>query len=72
MAVPQGCLDQPATRHLDDGHAGLARARLAAFGWSLYALFWGSAGEPGMTHPFELTIERMSGDGNIYFEAAAG
>ena len=45
---------------------------LAAFGWSVYALFWGSAGEPGMTHPFELTIERMSGDGNIYFEAAAG
>ena len=27
---------------------------LAAFGWSLYALFLGTAGEPGMTHPFEL------------------
>jgi P-type Cu+ transporter len=45
---------------------------LAAFGWSLYALFLGTAGEPGMTHPFELTIARMSGTGNIYLEAAAG
>ena len=45
---------------------------LAAFGWSLYALFWGTAGVPGMTHPFELTIERTDGAGNIYFEAAAG
>ena len=25
---------------------------LAAFGWSLWALFLGTAGEPGMTHPF--------------------
>ncbi len=45
---------------------------LAAFGWSLYALFFGTAGEPGMTHPFELTVERTSGTGNIYLEAAAG
>ena len=45
---------------------------LAAFGWSVYALFWGTAGTPGMTHPFELTIERTDGAGNIYFEAAAG
>ncbi|WP_110207316.1 heavy metal translocating P-type ATPase [Nocardioides daejeonensis] len=45
---------------------------LAALGWSLYALFWGSAGEPGMTHPFELTVERSDGAGNIYLEAAAG
>ena len=45
---------------------------LAAFGWSLYALFWGTAGEPGMKHPFELTISRVDGSGNIYFEAAAG
>ena len=28
---------------------------LAAFGWSLCALFFGTAGEPGMTHPFELS-----------------
>ena len=45
---------------------------LAAFGWSLYALFFGSAGEPGMVHPFELTVERTDGAGNIYLEAAAG
>ena len=45
---------------------------LAALGWSVYALFWGTAGMPGMTHPFELTIERSDGAGNIYFEAAAG
>jgi Cu+-exporting ATPase len=45
---------------------------LAAFGWSLYALFLGTAGEPGMTHPFELTVERSDGAGNIYLEAAAG
>jgi len=45
---------------------------LAAFGWSLWALFFGTAGEPGMKHPFELTIERSDGAGNIYLEAAAG
>jgi Cu+-exporting ATPase len=45
---------------------------LAAFGWSLYALFLGTAGTPGMTHPFELTIRRTDGAGNIYLEAAAG
>jgi Cu+-exporting ATPase len=45
---------------------------LAAFGWSLVALFWGSAGETGMTHPFRITIERTDGLGNIYLEAATG
>ncbi|NIL86265.1 Copper-exporting P-type ATPase [Rhodococcus fascians] len=45
---------------------------LAALGWSLYALFFGTAGEPGMTHPFEFTIARMDGASNIYLEAAAG
>jgi Cu+-exporting ATPase len=45
---------------------------LAAFGWSLYALFLGTAGEPGMTHPFELTLARTDGSANIYLEAAAG
>jgi Cu+-exporting ATPase len=45
---------------------------LAALGWSLYALFWGTAGEPGMTHAFELTVARTDGSGNIYLEAAAG
>jgi Cu+-exporting ATPase len=45
---------------------------LAAFGWSLYALFWGTAGAPGMTHQFELSVARTNGSGNIYLEAAAG
>ncbi|WP_432677428.1 heavy metal translocating P-type ATPase [Rhodococcus pyridinivorans] len=45
---------------------------LAALGWSVYALFWGTAGEPGMVHPFEFTIARGDGSGNIYLEAAAG
>ncbi|MFJ2374706.1 heavy metal translocating P-type ATPase [Streptomyces sp. NPDC087769] len=44
----------------------------AAFLWSLWALFFGTAGMVGMTHPFELTIGRSDGAGNIYLEAAAG
>nr|WP_203840010.1 heavy metal translocating P-type ATPase [Actinoplanes humidus] len=43
---------------------------LAAFLWSLWALFLGDAGMPGMTHPFTL---RAGSDGDaIYLEAAAG
>ncbi|WP_406861669.1 heavy metal translocating P-type ATPase [Streptomyces sp. HUAS MG47] len=45
---------------------------IAAFAWSLWALFFGTAGTPGMTHPFEFTIARTDGAGNIYLEAAAG
>ncbi len=45
---------------------------LAAFAWSMYALFFGTAGEPGMTHPFRLTIERSAGTDNLYLEVAAG
>ncbi|WP_206307680.1 heavy metal translocating P-type ATPase [Streptomyces sp. A0958] len=44
----------------------------AAFLWSVWALFFGTAGMTGMTHPFELTIGRGDGAGNIYLEAAAG
>ncbi|GAA1615628.1 heavy metal translocating P-type ATPase [Catellatospora bangladeshensis] len=44
---------------------------LAAFGWSLWALFFGTAGQPGMTHPFTLSISRSDGAGNIYLEVAA-
>ncbi|WP_274031937.1 heavy metal translocating P-type ATPase [Streptomyces sp. MMBL 11-1] len=44
----------------------------AAFLWSLWALFFGTAGMVGMTHPFELTIARSDGAANIYLEAAAG
>lgn len=45
---------------------------LAAFGWSVWALFLGTAGTPGMVHPFSLAIERTDGAGNIYLETAAG
>ncbi|MDQ3311178.1 MAG: heavy metal translocating P-type ATPase [Actinomycetota bacterium] len=45
---------------------------LAAFGWSLYALFLGTAGEIGMTHGFSWTAERGAGDSQIYLEVAAG
>ncbi|WP_405143007.1 heavy metal translocating P-type ATPase [Sphaerisporangium sp. NBC_01403] len=45
---------------------------LAAFGWSLWALFFGTAGMPGMRHGFEFTLARGNGAGDIYFEAAAG
>lgn len=45
---------------------------LAAYLWSLYAMFFGHAAMPGMTHTFSLTIEPSDGAGNIYFETAAG
>ncbi|MFV0317132.1 MAG: copper-translocating P-type ATPase, partial [Microthrixaceae bacterium] len=41
------------------------------FGWSLYALFFGDAGMPGMKMPFDLTIQRGSGADEIYLEVAA-
>ncbi|WP_262060088.1 heavy metal translocating P-type ATPase [Streptomyces sp. STR69] len=45
---------------------------LAAFGWSLWALFFGHAGMTGMRHAFEFTIARTDGSSSIYLEAAAG
>jgi len=45
---------------------------LAAFAWSVYALFLGTAGQPGMIHPFELTVRPGDGSANIYLEVAAG
>ncbi|MGN8551572.1 UNVERIFIED_CONTAM: heavy metal translocating P-type ATPase [Microbacterium sp. SLM126] len=44
----------------------------AAFLWSLYALFFGHAGMPGMTHTFEWTTQPSDGAGDIYLEVAAG
>ena len=43
---------------------------LAAFGWSLYALFIGDAGMPGMTMPFDVIPERGAGSDEIYLEVA--
>ncbi|TCC29442.1 heavy metal translocating P-type ATPase [Kribbella speibonae] len=45
---------------------------VSAFFWSLYALFFGSAGEPGMKMPFTLIPSRGSGAEEIYLEVAAG
>ena len=45
---------------------------LSAFLWSLYALFLGAAGEPGMRHSFQLTVTPSDGAANIYLEVAAG
>jgi Cu+-exporting ATPase len=50
----------------------ISMGTIAAFGWSVYALFWGTAGLPGMTHPFELTMSPTDGTSNIYLEVAAG
>ena len=43
---------------------------LAAFSWSVYALFWGEAGAPGMKMGFTLTLERGAGQSELYFEVA--
>ncbi|MBF4136505.1 heavy metal translocating P-type ATPase [Streptomyces albidoflavus] len=45
---------------------------LAAFGWSLWALFLGHAGMPGMRHGFGLTASRADASSMIYLEVAAG
>ncbi|MFJ3905814.1 heavy metal translocating P-type ATPase [Streptomyces sp. NPDC090025] len=45
---------------------------LAAFGWSLWALFLGDAGLPGMRHDFDLTVSRDHASATIYLEVAAG
>ncbi|MFI7136275.1 heavy metal translocating P-type ATPase [Streptomyces massasporeus] len=45
---------------------------LAAFGWSLWTLFLGDAGMPGMRHPFEFTVSRGDGASSIYLEVASG
>ncbi len=50
----------------------ISMGTLAALLWSLYALFFGTAGMPGMTHPFELTVAPSDGAANIYLEVGAG
>jgi Cu+-exporting ATPase len=52
----------------------------AAFLWSLWALFFGDAGMPGMKHAraggpvwySEFAVSRTDGSGSIYLEAASG
>lgn len=50
----------------------ISMGTLSAFLWSLYALFLGTAGTPGMTHPFDLTLQPSDGAANIYLEVGAG
>ncbi|MGW1430265.1 heavy metal translocating P-type ATPase, partial [Streptomyces sp. NPDC002431] len=45
---------------------------LAAFGWSLWALFLGDAGLPGMRHGFDFTVRHTGDTSTIYLEVAAG
>ncbi|MFJ3861221.1 heavy metal translocating P-type ATPase [Streptomyces sp. NPDC090085] len=45
---------------------------LAAFAWSLWALFFGHAGMPGMRHGFDFSISRDDGSSALYLEVAAG
>lgn len=46
---------------------------LAAFGWSLWALFFGDAGMEGMREEgFRFTVSRAEGTSAIYLEVAAG
>jgi len=45
---------------------------IAAFGWSLWALFLGDAGVIGMTHGFSIRPERGVASSQIYLEVAAG
>ncbi|CAM5274590.1 Copper-translocating P-type ATPase OS=Streptomyces alboniger OX=132473 GN=CP975_12335 PE=3 SV=1 [Streptomyces alboniger] len=45
---------------------------LAAFGWSLWALFLGDAGMPGMRHGFTFTAGPGDGASTIYLEVASG
>ncbi len=45
---------------------------VAAFGWSLYALFLGDAGDLSMRDRFSIRPQRGMGSSQIYFEVAAG
>ncbi|MEQ1786509.1 MAG: cation transporter, partial [Acidimicrobiales bacterium] len=44
---------------------------LAAYGWSVFALFWGEAGQVGMTMEMGLTADGGAVD-ELYLEVAAG
>jgi len=45
---------------------------LSAYLWSLWALFFGDAGMPGMTMSFSFTVTRGAGADAVYFEVASG
>jgi Cu+-exporting ATPase len=45
---------------------------LAAFGWSVWALFLGDAGTPGMRHGFDVSLSAEKASQALYLETAAG
>lgn len=45
---------------------------LAAFGWSVFALFWGRAGVAGLREHVGWMIQRGGGSSQIYLEVASG
>ena len=45
---------------------------ISAYLWSLWALFFGNAGMPGMTMPFSFAVTREAGADAVYFEVASG
>ncbi|HEX7097391.1 MAG TPA: heavy metal translocating P-type ATPase, partial [Acidimicrobiales bacterium] len=44
---------------------------LSAFAWSLWALFFGDAGDPAMRMPFDITPSAGSGTDELYLEVAS-
>jgi Cu+-exporting ATPase len=49
----------------------ISMGTLAAYGWSLYALFFGTAGMSGMRMTFDLGASSGAGAGDIYLEVAS-
>jgi Cu+-exporting ATPase len=45
---------------------------LAAYSWSVWALFLGDAGTPGLRHEFSFSLDRAHTSTAIYLEVAAG
>ncbi|GHG94108.1 heavy metal translocating P-type ATPase [Streptomyces lanatus] len=50
----------------------ISMGTLAAYGWSLWALFLGDAGMTGMRDGFEFTVSRADSASQIYLEVASG
>ena len=68
-------LHKKALQNLRYGQAGMdtlvSMGTMAALLWSLYALFFGTAGTPGMVHEFSFAIAPSDGAANIYLEVGA-
>jgi Cu+-exporting ATPase len=49
----------------------ISMGTLAAFSWSVYALFWGGGGVPGMTMSLSFDVARGAGRDELYLEIAS-